>query len=235
MRRVWDIPRARIQPDPSAVWEQQGVPAGIDPGPIADIAREACQLLASLSAPKGILADIDSSTFAEIYPGRGQNSPRSPLADIHPRAEKLALFAVTVGPSVSRRIDQLFGEHDYPLAAALDAAASLAADGAAAWVEKQFSSHCDPGQGVLRYSPGYCGWHVSAQIKLFATLKPEEIGITLGESCLMDPLKSVSGVVVAGPPAMHDFAPNFDFCAVCADRQCRDRIAHVLSAAKKET
>ena len=62
--------------------------------------------------------------------------------------------------------------------------------------------------GVLRYSPGYCGWHVSGQINLFNTLTPEKIGITLGESCLMNPLKSVSGVLVAGPPNIHISTPT---------------------------
>ena len=51
---------------------------------------------------------------------------------------------------------------------------------------------------VLPYSPGYCGWHVSGQRKLFDFLRPEEIGMTLNASCLMQPLKSVSGVLVAG-------------------------------------
>ncbi len=235
MRIMVDISLNEILPDFGAVMVQQGMPAGAEPGPIADIAHEACQLLTSLLAPRGLLKDIDLHTFAGIYPGRGENAARSPLADIHPQAEAMALFAVTVGPAVSLKIDQLFKDHNYPLAAALDAGASLAADGAAAWIQQQFAARCNPEQGILRYSPGYCGWHVSAQIKLFAELKPGKIGITLGESCLMDPLKSVSGVLVAGPPAIHDFATNFDFCALCADHQCRDRINHVLSLANKET
>ena len=81
----------------------------------------------------------DLATFAAIYPGRGENAPRSPLAEIHPQAEALALFAVTVGAAVSQQIDQLFDDHNYPLAAALDAAASLAADSGAAWMQKRFT------------------------------------------------------------------------------------------------
>ncbi len=235
MREVLDIPLAEILPESPTVLVQQGVPAGTEPETIADIAREACRLLTSLTAPRGLLEDIDLATFAAIYPGQGENAPRSPLAEIHPQAEALALFAVTVGSAVSQQIDQLFDDHNYPLAAALDAAASLAADSGAAWMQKRFAGRCTSNQGVLRYSPGYCGWHVSAQIKLFAKLNPGEIGITLGESCLMDPLKSVSGVMVAGPPVIHEFTPDFDFCAECADHQCRDRIDHVLHPGHKET
>jgi len=235
MRDVLKIPTAEILPSTRDVLVQQGLPAETAGGVIAEIADDACREMQTLIAPRGLLAEISGPTFTDIYPGRGENAARTPLADIHPRAERLALFAVTAGPAVSPRIAQLFAAHDYPLAAALDAAASLAADNAAAWIQDRFAARCAPDLGVLRYSPGYCGWHVSGQIKLFAELDPGEIGITLGESCLMDPLKSVSGVIVAGAPSIHDFICDFNFCTDCADHQCRDRIAHVLSPADKET
>jgi hypothetical protein len=81
--------------------------------------------------------------------------------------------------------------------------------------------------GRLRYSPGYCGWHLSGQRALFAALQPEEIGITLRESMLMVPLKSMSGVIVAGLPAIHAFADDYPFCGECRTRGCRERIARV--------
>ena len=81
---------------------------------------------------------------------------------------------------------------------------------------------------MLPYSPGYCGWHVSGQGRLFGALCPEEIGIRLNASFLMQPLKSVSGVLVAGAPEIHDFDDDFDFCAECTTRECRVRIARAL-------
>ena len=101
-------------------------------------------------------------------------------------------------------------------------------------VERHFLeslSRATPAQGedspaqALRYSPGYCGWHVSGQRALFAALRPAEIGLALRESCLMDPLKSISGVLVSGAPRIHDFVDDYPFCAECAERACRDRIA----------
>ena len=65
------------------------------------------------------------------------------------------------------------------------------------------------GIGVLRYSPGYCGWHISGQRRLFAHLRPERIGITLHDSYLMEPLKSVSGVLIAGAKEIHAFADTY--------------------------
>ncbi len=87
------------------------------------------------------------------------------------------------------------------------------------------------GTGTLRYSPGYCGWHVSGQPALFARLRPERIGVELMESCLMKPSKSVSGVIVTGPTEIHRFVPDFMFCNDCLTRSCRDRIAELDSGA----
>jgi hypothetical protein len=80
---------------------------------------------------------------------------------------------------------------------------------------------------VLPYSPGYCGWHISGQRALFRHLEPERIGITLNTSFLMQPLKSVSGVLVVGDPRIHEFDNDFDFCAECATLDCRARIGSV--------
>lgn len=235
MREILDIPVDAILPAPGDILVQMGLPADADPGPAGEMGVAAERILRDLLTPRGLLADIDPADFAAIYPGRGDNAPRTPLGAIHPRADRLALFAVTAGPAVCAEIKALFAAHEYPLAAALDAGASLSADAAAAWAQEIFAGRCDSDAGVLRYSPGYCGWHVSGQIKLFAVLDPGEIGITLGESCLMDPLKSVSGVMVAGPPAIHDFAIDFDFCAACTDHACRDRIDQVHIRSQKES
>lgn len=49
-----------------------------------------------------------------------------------------------------------------------------------------------------RYSPGYCGWDVAEQQKLFRLMPDNLCGISLSESSLMYPFKSVSGFIGAG-------------------------------------
>jgi hypothetical protein len=78
---------------------------------------------------------------------------------------------------------------------------------------------------VLPYSPGYCGWNVTGQRALFAHLDPHELGITLNESCLMHPVKLVSGVLVLAPIEAHDFNPAFPCCATCITLDCQERAA----------
>ena len=52
--------------------------------------------------------------------------------------------------------------------------------------------------------------------------------MTLNDSCLMTPIKSVSGVLVCGPGEIHRFRPDFDFCEDCKTQACGARMASVL-------
>ena len=40
-------------------------------------------------------------------------------------------------------------------------------------------------------------------------------------------LKSITGVIVAGPAAIHSFDDDFAFCSECRTRGCRKRIREV--------
>jgi hypothetical protein len=73
-----------------------------------------------------------------------------------------------------------------------------------------------------RYSPGYCGWSVAEQHALFALLPAGFCGIALGESALMHPVKSVSGLIGVGAAVKHaDY-----LCDVCTQRDCTYRRYH---------
>ena len=87
---------------------------------------------------------------------------------------------------------------------------------------------------VLSYSPGYCGWHISGQKKLFEVLHPEEIGITLNESYLMSPIKTVSGVLIAGPGEIHEFINSYPFCDACRTKSCIERMRNIVIDARED-
>ena len=53
--------------------------------------------------------------------------------------------------------------------------------------------------------------------------------MTLNDSCLMSPIKTVSGVLVAGPGDAHRFRPDFPFCHDCRTHECGRRMASVLN------
>jgi hypothetical protein len=182
--------------------------------------------------PAAIYESVGSEEFARIYQGDGRNDADSPLPSIHPRADALALFAVTLGRRIDCEIRAIFAAGDAALGYMVDVFAALAADRYADLVSDAFLTDVLDGahagaMRVLPYSPGYCGWHVSGQRALFERLRPAEIDVTLTERCVMEPLKSVSGVFVAGAGAIHRFRPAFPFCDVCQTHDCRARIASV--------
>ena len=141
-------------------------------------------------------------------------------------AVSLALFAVTLGVQISERISALFDAGEFAEGYILDQVASFAADELADIAARRFQTDSARSDlAVLPYSPGYCGWHVSGQQALFAHLQPDEIGISLNDSCLMQPTKSVSGVLVLAPVEAHEFSPAFPCCATCTTLACQERAA----------
>jgi hypothetical protein len=49
-----------------------------------------------------------------------------------------------------------------------------------------------------RYSPGYCGWSVADQQKLFSLLPDKFCGVSINTDSMMMPIKSVSAVIGVG-------------------------------------
>ena len=226
-------------PDRNAVLGNQGIPVGEAVSPsIETLCARAFEVFAAWAAPAGMLRELSKQEFEVVYRGEGQNESATPVGDIYARADALALFAVTLGQTVSRKIEECFRSNDFALGAMLDCTASAAADKLARVAETRFydilaqRGEAQEGTCVLSYCPGYCGWHISGQKKLFETLRPEKIDISLRESCLMEPLKSVSGVLIAGPRGLHDFDESYTACGQCETHGCRDRILG-LSAERK--
>lgn len=228
MRQRVDWVPAETLPPRQDVLHLQGIPAGIDlPRHILAIVEEAMAAYLEAAEPRAVVAGISRDTFAEIFRGEGQNAPETPIESVVPRSDALALFVATVGGRLTTRIRDLFAQNEPALAAMLDSVASAAADHLTGLLAARYPSSARGTTAhdrlTLGYSPGYCGWHVTGQRALFAYLGPEAIGVTLGASCLMDPLKSVSGVLVAGPDHIHRFAPAYPFCADCRDKPCLGR------------
>ena len=72
---------------------------------------------------------------------------------------------------------------------------------------------------TLPYSPGYCGWNICEQQKLFSFFPPEPCGIVLSDSFLMSPVKSISGFIGLGK----ELRPQPYRCEICNNKQCYKR------------
>lgn len=221
-----------VVPPEAAVYQNQGIPK--DHAVNANIEAllyAAVERFLELVEPAGLLSRISGTELAKVHYGEGLNEESDAASDVAKRAQIFSLFVVTLGERVCREIGQRFDDGDYALASMLDSVASAGADRAAALAENRMlailrrDERDAPAASAMRYSPGYCGWHVSGQRKLFDFLRPERIGISLNESYLMQPLKSVSGVIIVGPQKIHRFPTTYPACSSCETHGCRLRIA----------
>jgi Vitamin B12 dependent methionine synthase, activation domain len=238
------IPLDRIIPSHGEILHAQGIPrTTLVRENIRSLVGKSLVIFSAEAHPRCVASDIGREEFDDIFPGEGFNDPEAPLKQIYPRADRLALFALTIGEKVSRSITEYFQTNDFALGSILDAVASLAAERSVEYLEEFFAAECATnsdaasGRVALNYSPGYCGWHISAQKKVFQYLHPERIGITLNDSYLMTPLKSATGLLVYGEKTIHTFDNGFGFCSACREQTClerRDRLSGVHHSTPRE-
>jgi hypothetical protein len=228
---MFELSFSDVAPERRSVLQDQGIPpsAAVNEQ-IEAVCSEAMATILENAAPAALVLEISPEDFARVYHGEGRNEARTPVGDIFRESDHLALFAITLGRETSHEITRRFERNDFAVASMLDAAASATAENAADLVQQRYRKSLEETGwsaqegGVLRYSPGYCGWHVSGQKRLFEFLHPERIGISLRESFLMEPLKSISGVLIAGPREIHNFSISYGFCSQCETRSCRQRL-----------
>jgi len=116
------------------------------------------------------------------------------------KAEQAALFVCTIGPTMENWSRQLLKEDDIVLGFMVDTIASATAECVTNLLHDHIGMRMEQ-RGLKitnRYSPGYCNWPVSEQHVLFSLFPQDFCGVTLTESALMLPIKSVSGIVGIG-------------------------------------
>jgi len=237
MKKALKFPVEKVTPSVKAILKAQGVSdSSMADDRILRLAEKTLSVYEKLARPIGIIRDISKTDFKDLFYGEGNNEGDAPLGSIYESSRHLALFAVTIGNQICSEIPALFGANDFAAGSMLDSTASEGTEKTAEALELFYreslsrKDEYNPSIGIMRFSPGYCGWHISAQKKLFEFLQPAEIGIELNDSYLMTPLKSVSGVIVAGKKEIFVFDDLFYFCADCDNRSCRDRIKALMES-----
>lgn len=236
MRQVVRFSKAEAVPEAREVLAAQGLPEEDALAPrLRRLLDEATRTAAALVEPRAVCEELPADRFAAVLAPLGLPADGLVVGQVYPRAQALALFVATLGEALPARIRQLFDDEALAEAWMLDAVASAGADLLAGRLAGRYrqslAARGMDGVQVLPYSPGYCGWPTRGQRPLFDALRPEEIGVTLNDSCLMSPIKTVSGVLVAGPGEAHRFRPDFPFCADCQTHECGPRMASVRKKA----
>jgi hypothetical protein len=188
-------------------WLVAKVEAAVDP-----VRRAARPASASRRAPVCV-AD------GRILVGEGGILDSALLRRVLTPCTHVIAFVATLGP----KVDRLVGEAEDLLDAyVLDTLSVCAAEAVAEAAEVDLAADLTPGEGVtLRYSPGYCDWPLEGQALVFDLLGRESAGVRLSASFLMQPRKSLTGIVGVGPDAL--VSPVENACAFCHKEDCDNR------------
>ena len=136
-------------------------------------------------------------------------------------SEAYALFICTSGTEYEAYLQQLKDNGDMVRVFIADALGSVIAEHCADQMEICLQESIDKlnWHHTNRFSPGYCGWHVSQQQLLFPLFEGNTCGVSLTESSLMVPIKSVSGIIGLGEKVR-----KLEYtCGLCDFKQCYKR------------
>jgi hypothetical protein len=133
-------------------------------------------------------------------------------------ADNIAIFVATVGKGFddwNRKIQQ--GD-DMVSSFFADSLGSVLAEACVVVMQERIEREmAELGLFVSNsYSPGYCEWSLVEQKKLFSFFPEQFCGVTLTESCLMLPIKSVSGIIGIGK----NVKKRLYSCEVCTMTTC---------------
>lgn len=150
-----------------------------------------------------------------------------PVASVVAGALHLVIGVCTVGPEISRHISELQHQGQRLRAMFLDDLGSWAVDQVRQQLCRTIEAEA-AAQGwraSTSLSPGESEWSVADQAAIFSLLDTGPIGVSLTESLVMSPIKSLSLIVGIGPgPLGVEGGTNCDFCTIrerCAYRQRR--------------
>ena len=134
------------------------------------------------------------------------------------RSEQIAAFVCTAGIGIEQWSKQMMAANDPLKGFIADILGSVVVETAIDVIQQRLNDEmAQAGLKITnRYSPGYCGWATREQHKLFNLLPKENCGIRLTESALMQPIKSVSGLIGIG--ANVRFNPYT--CQLCDATSC---------------
>jgi len=137
------------------------------------------------------------------------------------KSDSVAIFLCTAGAEIGIRSRKAMQEKDLLKGYVYDVVGSEIVEAAADLMQNELEKiMISTGKKITnRYSPGYCGWDVVEQHKLFQLIPDNFCGIRLTESALMDPVKSVSGIIGIG----EDVKRNPYYCNLCDLKDCINR------------
>jgi hypothetical protein len=220
-----DVP---LRVDRDEVLRFQGYKKGIDVPDAAVLAifDDALAMGESLMEPRVVYhaSGVTGQGPALIEAG-GERLTIPEIGRLWGSLEAVGAGICTVGPAIEDRVRALWDSRELPLAVMLDSVGSAAVESLAEYANDLLcQAAIEAGVKVTnRISPGYAGWDTAEQAALFRLCPGDPIGVTLNDSCVMTPGKSISFLVGVGPEARVDH--YFTQCRRCWMPDCAYRRA----------
>lgn len=146
--------------------------------------------------------------------------PGQDISNLLSQAKKVCIVAATIGYPLEERVADLFKQDEYAGATMLDAVGSDAVEKVADRLQLQLDGMAKK-QGLevtWRYGSGYGDLPLQVNNQLATASKAQQIGITVTETDMLLPQKSILGIVGFNPAGVD--TPLLNKCARCKVEDC---------------
>lgn len=189
------------------------------------IIQKACLEAQLLAEPKGIWQIYNYNTCSYKVESSPEFLIRGEKIRKHlATSAKVIVLAVTIGETIEKQITNYFKQGEYSYSLLLDAAATTAVEQAADDVEKTIKQYTTAQgyQMIWRFSPGYGDWDICFQPEMLHLSDAKEIGITLTESMMLIPRKSITAIIGLVPNS-NEKNEKKQSCSACSKQDCLAR------------
>jgi hypothetical protein len=192
--------------DRGEVYRYLGYPAGqIPKRSMQSIIDEWIDTAATLAMPRAVYLVLPveeiSARKVKLRLPRQSVVFRGAIGEFLGPSQFIAPFIATAGAAVEALASERLKCGDALASLVVNAVGAERAEAAESAVLDELRHHFVPTgiAATLPYSPGYCGMALTEQRQLFSLFSGQTAGVVLTEECLMQPLKSVSGLIGLGP------------------------------------
>lgn len=199
-----------------------GYPEEDVPEPFAGLIASATAHAISLLEPKGFIHIMDAPVFNKqdysMEVQKHQFALQNVVYSMVKRSSAVAFFICTIGSELPEVIAGQSADGDLLSAYVYDILGTLAVEAAMDVFQARFKAEMNGHQLNItnRYSPGYCNWDIKEQEYLFQVISDDFTGVQLSSSCLMQPVKSISGIIGIGENVKF----NRYTCSRCDQQDC---------------
>lgn len=174
---------------------------------LVDLLNTTIKEAAVLAEPKAVFAVFKvlaaGKKHLRVACGCGEIEFHGAIGEFLGPVPWIAAFIASAGSAVESRSRELLAEGDFLGGLVHDAVGSERAEAAEMVVRSLLREHLSAAglELTLPYSPGYCGMALTEQVKLFSLFGGQTLGVSLSDHCLMQPVKSITGLIGIGPAA----------------------------------